>query len=79
MQFGEIKSAVCLCHRSQAQQLSPSKFQEPRFRGMPRFWVLSSFKIATKTGLYLETVKQKLSAVLPPVVDQVTSREYQQA
>jgi uncharacterized protein YidB (DUF937 family) len=29
-------------------------------------------QIATKTGLPLETVKQKLSAVLPPVVDQLT-------
>jgi uncharacterized protein YidB (DUF937 family) len=29
-------------------------------------------EIATKTGLPLETVKQKLSAVLPPVVDQLT-------
>ena len=29
-------------------------------------------EIATKTGLPLETVKQKLSALLPPVVDQLT-------
>jgi uncharacterized protein YidB (DUF937 family) len=29
-------------------------------------------QIATKTGLPMETVKQKLSAVLPPVVDQLT-------
>ena len=29
-------------------------------------------QIATKTGLPLETVKQKLSAVLPPVVDHLT-------
>ena len=29
-------------------------------------------QIATKTGLPLETVKQKLSTVLPPVVDQLT-------
>ena len=29
-------------------------------------------QIATKTGLPVETVKQKLSAVLPPVVDQLT-------
>ena len=29
-------------------------------------------EIATKTGLPLETVKQKLSAVLPPVVDTLT-------
>jgi len=29
-------------------------------------------EIATKTGLPLETVKQKLSTVLPPVVDQLT-------
>ena len=29
-------------------------------------------QIATKTGLPMEAVKQKLSAVLPPVVDQLT-------